>query len=221
MHSSEALRGSQFEILSNGDRIEHSEFFSAISTTTRLGVLTPSRFEAAGAINLIMAHVTAFYDCYRTTNESFFTYPDYFTFQSLKPKASYSMFDIWPDHKSVVVPNGSGDRLDGITDRAVNILLVPEGQPSERNYERLQLAAAKRLIHTCYLYSADGAVRSPDLIIRCTKEPFTDWVRSMFTSVPEEAGKEATECWEKNCSTAELIEQSFRRINLKEALQLL
>ena len=119
-----------------------ADYFQGYSNTRRLGLLAPNRFEGVGAVNLIMAHVTAFYNTYRATGEEFFAYPDYFTFQSREPMAAYGQFDIWPDHKSVLVGHDPIDRLNAITDRAINILLVPEGSSTPREFQRQQLAAA-------------------------------------------------------------------------------
>ena len=162
MHSS-TLGDSDFEIIASGQPVALAEYFRGFTNTKRLGVLAPNRLEGIGAVNLIMAHVTAFYNTYRATGEDFFAYPDNFTFQSREPKAAYGMFDIWPEHKDVLVGTDAVERLNAITDRGVNILLVPEGPPAPREYQRQQVAAAERLIETCYAYSATGAVADPRL----------------------------------------------------------
>ncbi|MDP7131889.1 MAG: hypothetical protein QF437_15435, partial [Planctomycetota bacterium] len=82
----------------------HSEFFAGFANTDRLGLFTPDRFEGAGAVTLVMAYVTAFYDRYRESGSEFFAYPDFFTFQREAPCADYCMFDIWPYHKNVHIP---------------------------------------------------------------------------------------------------------------------
>ena len=41
------------------------------------------------------------------------------------------MFDIWPEHKDVLVGTDAVERLNAITDRGVNILLVPDGPSAE------------------------------------------------------------------------------------------
>jgi len=218
MHSSE-LRDSDFEIIDDGVPVQPADYFNGHTQTRRLGILTPDRVEGVGAITLIMAHVTAFYNTYRATGEEFFAYPDYFTFQTREPKAAYGQFDIWPDHKSVVVGNDPIDRLNAITDRGTNILLVPEGHPSTHEYQRQQLAAATRLVDTCYLYSPSGSVADPDLIIRSQPSPFGKWIESVFNSVPDGAHTAAT--WWASRDRESIIEQSFRRISLSEALALL
>ena len=211
MHSS-TLGDSDFSIIASGQPVALAEYFRGFTNTKRLGVLAPNRLEGVGAVSLIMAHVTAFYNTYRATGEDFFAYPDNFTFQSREPKAAYGMFDIWPEHKDVLVGTDAVERLNAITDRGVNILLVPDGPPTPREYQRQQLASAERLIETCYAYSATGAVADPDLVIRCPTDPLAAWCKSVCDSVPDDEGGED---WQ---GQGPVLEQSFRRISRQEAL---
>ena len=215
MHSSE-LRDDDFAIESGGAPVSLADFFNGHTSTRRLGLLTPQRTEGVGAVALVMAHVTAFYNTYRAAGGDFFAYPDFFTFQSREPVAAYSMFDIWPDHKSVRVGDNPVDRLNAITDRAVNILLVPAGASAKHDFQRQQLASAARLIDTCYLYSPAGTVEDPDLVIRCAADPIAAWCRSVIDSLPE-----AERSAHALPDPGDTIEQSFRRIALDEALSLL
>ncbi|NQU11582.1 hypothetical protein HQ590_12375, partial [bacterium] len=88
MHSS-SLRGTDFEIRWRGQAVSHPEWFSSFRDTDRVGVVIAHRFEGIGAITLIMAYVTAFYDHYRARGSEFFAYPDFFTFQGEAPGADY------------------------------------------------------------------------------------------------------------------------------------
>ena len=211
MHSS-TLRDSDFEMIAAGHPVALAEYFRGFTNTKRLGLLAPNRLEGVGAVSLIMAHVTAFYNAYRATGEDFFAYPDYFTFQSRAPKAAYGMFDIWPEHKDVLVGTDAAERLNAITDRGVNILLVPDGPPAPCEYQRQQVAAAERLIETCCAYSATGAVADPDLVIRCPVDPLAAWCQSVCDSVPD---GERGAGWH---GRGPVIEQSFRRISRQDAL---
>lgn len=217
MHSS-SLRGSDFQIIANGKSVRHVDFFSDFRSTTRLGIVAPTRFAVTGNINLLMAHVTAFFDCYRATEEEFFTYPDFYSFQTSKPKTLYGMFDIWPAHKDVLVEKNHSSCIDAITDRAINILAVPEGKRRTNTYKPEQLAAAVRTIDTCYTYSANGTVTSPDLVIRCKMDLLAEWLEIMFDKNGDNHVEKTQ--WKKNYPDTEYLEQSFRRIELNEALQL-
>ena len=215
MHSSE-LRDGDFVIESGGAPVPLSDFFNGYTSTRRLGLLAPQRTEGIGAVALVMAHVTAFYNTYRATGGDFFAYPDFYTFQSREPVAAYTMLDIWPNHKSVLVSNDPLDRLNAITDRAINVLLVPTGASTEHDFQRQQLASATRLIDTCYLYSPVGTIEDPDLVIRCATDPIANWCQTVIDSLPEAERISYT-----LLDPGDTIEQSFRRIALKEALSLL
>lgn len=209
MHSSK-LRDGDFEMVIRGRPVALAEYFRGFTNTKRLGLLAPNRLEGVGAVNLVMAHATAFYNAYRALGEDFFAYPDYFTFQSREPKAAYGMFDIWPAHKDVLVGTAAAERLNAITDRAVNILLVPDGPPAPHEYQRQQVAAAERLIETCYAYSATGAVADPDVVIRCPADPLVAWCQSVVESVADSGCGKG---WH-----GPVLEQSFRRISRQDAL---
>ena len=224
MHTANHLRGSDFEILVNGRQQDHAEFFRGFTNLRRLGLVAPGRIDGVGASNLIMAYVTAFYDVYRATGEDFFAYPDFFIFQSANPVASYGKLDIWPDHKWVSVGDDASQRLNAINDRGVNVLLVPDGGPAEPNYERPQLASARRSIDTCYAYSLEGQVQAADLTIRCPKEPISEWTVGVFEtpSLSEDSRiqKQKSE-WSAVHAKETFLEQSYRQISLDEALLLL
>lgn len=220
MHSS-TLRGSDFDIRVDGKPVDHGTFFSGYTHLRRLGVFAPNGIDGAGAMNLIMAHVTAFYDCYRTASNDFFAYPDYFVFQCQDPPLNYAMFDIWPAHKCVTVGDTPGERLTAITDRGVNIMLVPEGTPREHEFERVQIASALRNIDTCYLYSDRGQVNQPQITISCAKEPFVQWGRNMFDSTGDQASQQRGVQWQAQFDSVDRIEQSYRKITRAEALSFL
>lgn len=71
MHSS-SLRGSDFKITQHGETIPHADLFSSFQDTDRLGIVVPRRLEGIGAMTLIMAYVTAFYDRYRERGTEFY-----------------------------------------------------------------------------------------------------------------------------------------------------
>ena len=221
MHSS-TLRGSDFEMIAAGRGEKHATYFRDYSNTHRLGVVSPERVDGVGAMNLVMAHVTAFYDVYRSQGDSFFAYPDYFSFQSQIPVAEYTMLDIYPQHKWVSVSDDPCDRLDAITDRGVNILILPEAVPGDRAYDKIQLASAQRNILACYVYAFDGHVEGADVVIRCKKEPLFGWAQSVFQSLESDAqiGQRKSE-WESFYTHSETIEQSYRRVSLDTALAML
>lgn len=223
MHSSD-LRGSDFEIFVNGRQQDHADFFVGCTNTCRLGLVAPGHIDGVGAVNLIMAYVTAFYDTYRATGDNFLAYPDFFTFQGGSAMASYAMFDIWPEHKWVSVGDDGAKRLTAINDRGVSVLLVPDGTPTEKIYDRVQLTSAQRNIDTCYVYSFEGQVKAADLTIRCQKEPFSQWVQSVLESPALSHDctiQQRKSEWLSLHKEDTFLEQSFRQVSLDEALSLL
>ena len=220
MHSS-FLRGSDFEMTVDGKTIAHAHFFADLSKQNRVGLIAPKRVDGVGAITLVMAYVTAFYDCYRLEDDDFFAYPDYFSFQTQSPVARYSYFDIWPNHKNVMVDLTHIERLNAITDRAIDVLIVPACEPTERTYERVQLECARRTIDRCYLYSFADELADADIMIECKKEPFIEWANSVFEMEGLSEDAEVTQmkdAWERWVALRPKLIQSFKRITLDEAL---
>ena len=105
----------------------------------------PSRMPARGpgeckpAASLLLACTTAFFEGYRAAGDSFFAYPDFFTFQLHGPVASYGSFDIWPNHKSVAVEAAA--LRDAVTDRAIDVLIIPQDWTGTGELNPVQQAA--------------------------------------------------------------------------------
>jgi len=223
MHSSE-LRGTDFEIIHNGISVSHQAFFKDHTVDRRIGVVAPNRVDAVGAATLIMACVTAFFDRYREAGEKFFAYPDYFAFQGAEPLASYAMLDIWPDHKSVATTGDHISRLNAINDRAVNVLILPEGGETQRDYEKPQMESARRNIKECYVYSPTGQSQNADTTIRCKKDPLHSWGVAVFDSLIKKGDESVLPMrkeWEDRHQHSVTLEQAYRHISLDQALALL
>lgn len=222
MHSS-SLRGTDFTICINGMACDHAEFFAGFRNTSRLGLVAPTGLEGVGAINLVMAYVTAFYDTYRSTHDNFYAYPDYFSFQSRQPLASYSMFDIWPEHKNIYVPEDPLIKLNTINDRGITILILPDKAPKAHEYHPAQLESARRNIDACYAYSATGQTAVTDITIQTSHPSLLEWAKSLLATadLTHDPGIQQQQSeWELQRPMANLT-QSFRTITLEEALTLL
>ena len=218
MHSSK-LRGSDFQIKASDKSVNHAHFFSSLRKTDRVGIFTPNRYEAAGAVTLIMAYVTAFYDQYRAESNDFFAYPDHFTFQQKQPIANYSMLDIWPAHKNVHIPNTPNETAAAITDRGINILLVPDTPPHENTFEPVQTESLNRNIQRCFIYSETGNLSNPTLEVTTHTEPLREWIIKMFDSIPDDKIlQHQKQRWLKTVTTNTLT-QTFREIHLADALK--
>ena len=213
MHSSD-LRGTDFRMALNGRQTPHAEVFQGFSIPRRVGVVCPEPLDGLGAATLLLAAVTAFYDGYRDMGSEFFAYPDFFTLQLQPPVASYSMFDIWPDHKNVSIADlPAGSLVDAITDRGIDTLLLPDDWSGGGKLEPVQQAALQRTLRFGYAYSPSGDVEGADLSIACEREPLASWAARVVTSVTENSGPD----WH-GASGDDRIEQSFRRLSTETTL---
>ena len=218
MHSA-TLRGADFVLRWRGALVPHAEFFAAVHATARIGVVIPQRLDALGAITLIMAYVTAFYDRYRERGGDFFAYPDYFTFQRASPCADYGMCDIWPPHKQVLVPADAQRTLEAVTDRGVNVLLVPDGEGRDSRLAPVERESARRSIVRCFAYSASGHAAQGDLIIACARRLLREYALAVCDSAPaDDPLQMLRQPW---LTPDGDVAQSFREVTLDEALRLM
>ncbi|MSO22264.1 MAG: hypothetical protein EXQ58_03210 [Acidobacteria bacterium] len=218
MHSSN-LKGTDFRIEWRGKPVPHAEFFSQVRETDRVGIVAPQRFEGVGAITLIMAYVTAFYDRYRERGSAFFAYPDFFTFQRETPCADYGMFDIWPSHKNVHVSQEAQPTAEAITDRGVTVLLVPDEDVRGAAISPVEAESARRNVQRCFAYSDSGAVMPSDLAVECRSDLLRDFALAVFDSVPADGAlQQRRERWLQRMAAGTLL-QSFRQLDLNEALR--
>ncbi|SNC65663.1 hypothetical protein SAMN04487881_1339 [Marinobacter sp. es.048] len=220
MHSS-SLRGRDFKITQDGEAIPHADLFSSFQDTDRLGILVPRRFEGIGAMNLIMAYVTAFYDRFRERGPEFYAYPDFFTFQREAPCADYGMFDIWPNHKNVHVPHDAQGTAEAISGRGVNVLLVPDNDADAREVtiSPVERESARRNVQHCFAYSESGTAASFDLVIECRSELLRGYALPVLDSVPaDESMLEQRRQWEARLAS-DTLRQTFRKMDFDDALR--
>ena len=218
MHSS-SLRGTDFKIEWRGEAVTHAEFFSPVRETDRVGVVIPHRLEGIGAITLIMAFVTAFYDRYRERGSEFFAYPDFFTFQRDTPCADYCAFDIWPYHKNVHVSVDMQQTAEAVTGRGVTALLVPDKDVREVVIAPVELESLRRTVRRCFAYSETGTTAPSDLAIECQTHLLRDYALQALDSVPaDDAVQEQRERWQETMTSGP-IRQAFRELDLGDALQ--
>lgn len=224
MHSSH-LRGSDFSLEVGRNKVDHASYFAGFDRNRRLGLVTPDGIEGVGAMVLIMGYITAFYDTYRAAGGSFYAYPDFYTFQNRTPLASYTMLDIWPTHKDVYVEPDPAAMLNAITDRGINILLVPDHVPRDVTFHPAVLESARRTVDKCFLYSRHGQVKNGDLTVESDHSAFEEWGLAVLETAelaqdPEVQAFKAE--WQRRYVTSEgILRQSFRSISLDDALTLI
>ncbi|MCH2663269.1 hypothetical protein MK139_02940 [bacterium] len=224
MHSS-ALRSSDFNIQINGRTPSLSESFDTFRLSDRIGIVTDKPLDGLGAATLILSGVTAFYDCYREISSDFFAYPDFYNLQVSKPLTQYGMFDIWPDHKSSMLPGDPNGRLGSIGNRAITILVVPEGDadvwsPPDDGVTRAVLESVRRCVRMCLVYSPEGRVDQQEIVINCSKVDIESWGTQIIDGSGWDQANSATKRWRDACVGGN-IEQSFRHVDLSTALSIL
>ena len=218
MHSS-SLENTQFRLDRHGKSATHADYFAAFSDLERVGIVAPRGYEAVGAVALIMAHVTAFYDRQRERGPEFFAYPDYFTFQRTQPCMDYGQFDIWPAHKNVHVPDDAPQTVEAITDRGITILLVPDGPERESEIGPAEIASAQRTIRQCFAYSVEGAVAPHDLVVEFDGPELAQFALDVLGGAPDDTPLDAVgDAWAQSKADGTL-RQSFRALTLDAALR--
>ena len=101
---------------------------------------------------------------------------------------------------------------------------MTEGDAVEREYEKPQMASARRNIKQCYAYAMTGRSRSADITIRCKKDPLYGWGLTVFDSLLRNGDESMRACradWENLYADGDVLEQAYRRVDLEEALTLL
>ncbi len=205
MHTT-ALRSDAFQITVAGRPATIADVFPGFDAHDRLGIVVSGSFGAAGAGSLILAAVTAFYDCLRATEEDFFAYADYFAFHVGADHGTLRKLDVYPGHKEVVVAADAELILQAINDRGVTRLLVPDGEPVAPTLARDTLHSARRRIRTGLAYSATGQTARADVLVRGSAQSDAHIHAMLAVGARGQARREA---------------QSFRRLDLDEALGLL
>ncbi|MFL5864994.1 MAG: hypothetical protein ACJ780_30235 [Solirubrobacteraceae bacterium] len=206
MHTT-SLRSDTFEITVGDHSGTISEVFPGFDARDRLGIVIDTDHAAAGAGTLILAAVTAFYDCLRAAGEPFFAYADYFAFHVGVARGSLRKLDVYPGHKEVVVPADPEQILQAINDRAVTRLLVPDGEPIEPALAPETRHGARRRIRTALAYSPTGRTARPDILVRgsAQSDSYIDAMLGSPGAMPAQARPA----------------QGFRRVGVDEALGLL
>lgn len=217
MHSS-TLRGHDFTLYQDGQPRSHAAYFAGFSPQERLGLIAPTNLEGAGAATLILAYVTAFYDCYRQQQATFFAYPDYYSFQGRQPLADHKMLDIWPPHKELFVPDEPAARLTAIVDRGITVLLLPDQPPRPNEFAAELRESARRTIRRCYLYDGSGQVGRADLTVGSANPDVVAWADSIFATPGLPDPGPAQQNWRQGSLTTSGITQSFRTIPFADAL---
>jgi hypothetical protein len=125
------------------------------------------------------------------------------------------MLDIYPDHKNVVIEPETETLVQAISDRAIDILLVPNRDPNSSEIAEITRRSAERQISHCYQYAGPKRLSDSDFSIELPRHLVEDWYQTTV-----ESGSETSEANRQTVLNAdtEWISQRFRRIGLERAL---
>lgn len=213
MHSA-ILRGTDFEIRSNGQIVRHEEFFSDFTVGTRLGLVSPNGLDGIGDAGLVLGYVTAFYDLHREASDEFYAYPEFRTFQCGAGVADYGMLDIYPAEKNITITSDPESVLHAVIQQEINILLVPIRESSQSKIDSELIESVKATVHTCFLYSPGGEIANPDITITCHKHEIFDWIKEVADSVPDNRPDD-----QATIPTQPILRQSYLRVSLDTAVK--
>ena len=234
MHLSEKTHPKDFIIFNSvfEDQLPQSGFHRKISSLipnfsieTRLAVVTKQPLDALGASNFITACVSEFYEKYRQKEDSFFIYPDYFTFQLTSqpddPIADYGYFDIWPNNKNIRLGIGSNRIYQLIDELSIDVLLLPfvEDEKTATNFHH---ADANLPIEHCFVYGIDGNLDKADFFIRRSIYLLDNSVETVVKSVSNEVyAKQTFDNWQSKTHDGSWVTESYRQIGKKIGSQYL
>ena len=80
-----------------------------------------------------------------------------------------------------------------------------------------QLESARRTITTCFAFGRSGQVEDADLEVSIKLDLINDWVLTVFDSLPHWPIAEMAK-WDWEAKTEKMLVQSFRKIDLEDAL---
>jgi hypothetical protein len=212
MHTT-GLRSDEFQTLIAGRPATITDLFGGFDEHDRLGIVIADDHAAAGAAILILAAVTAFYDCLRAAGEPFFAYADYFAFHVGRRRGCLRKLDVYPDHKEVVVPADAEAVAQAINDRGITRLLVPDAAARPAALAAETRDSAHRRIVTALAYAADGDPAAADVSVGAGAGPVV-FVEQMLESTGAARAGATT-----GLTTG--AKQGFRRIDVDVALGML
>lgn len=216
MHTIHELSAGLFEYRRAGEPVERLAVMPDVGIADRLGVVMAGPTDGLGAGHFVLACITAYYDQVGDFEPGLCEYPDYYTFQATDEPADYLELDIWPDHKNVRVPPEPEAVLRAVNDRAIDVLLVPDGPANGAEFDGATRRSAQRGIEACYRYAPDGDLTDAEFSIRLPREPAEAWYRETAETTAAPGAR-----FEPALADETHITQGYRRIELDEALSAL
>jgi len=222
MHTGALLSSEDFAIALDGRPATIADLLPGFTVDARVAIVSRRPGAPFGAATLLLALVTAWYEerRRRAAGAAFHDYPDWFLLQVGGEHADLGMLEVWPPRKHVVVEPDAEQLLGALSDRAVDYLLVEDGEPRRgqvlretRNALRLRAALA---------YDPSGRAAGADVVVtgRGRSEQLVAQSIADSTNVPE-AVRDGCRAARARISADGASVERLRRIDLDTALGLL
>lgn len=172
MHVAKQLKSENLHITIDQHQTDLKALFSASHIYDRFGILVTEPYGSFGASLLIQAAIVQFYDVHPPRRDTEPMYPELYVFHVGGRFGDHSSFDFWPPRKEIFVEaRRPADLLSAIVDRGITRLAVPEVTPGDPAVLKdsantfADIAAAKNLLSSCFVYSPEGLVEDADVFL--------------------------------------------------------
>jgi hypothetical protein len=226
LHTTKVLNSLDFTIKIYGQEGVLEDIFPHFNKNDRLGIVVRRPGGGIGAIGLLMAAITRFYDFYRpllgNEPDKLRIYPDFFIFHVGKRHLNYYWLDIWPTHKEVILEDDPELILEAINDRGITRLLVEDSMPSNKSFLRETISSAEFRIVSALAYSQGGRVDNGDVSIKsCSDvEGYVHSTLKISEELTEDIRKQLE--MERKALVADgCVTETYRRIKPSDAILML
>ncbi|MCH6269456.1 hypothetical protein [Neobacillus citreus] len=226
MHTINIMSYAHFDFEVEGKPSSLEEIFPGFNMNDRIGIVVRQAGGGMGASALLMSALTRFYDFHRPLLGDepgrLRIYPENFVFHVGQRHMNHSWMDIWPPHKEVVVEDDPEQILEAINDRGITRLLVEDISPLSATFLRETISSAQHRTVSALAYSPSGRVKKEDITIVSCPAAEENVLDSLNRSdeLSDEV-KEQLRKWRQQLYVNGRITETYRRIDLSEALQML
>jgi hypothetical protein len=224
MHTSTALSARDFAIAVEGREASVADVLPGFSIDARVAIVSRGQGAPFGAATLLLALVTAWYEerRERAGADPFHEYPDYYLVQVGGEHADLGMLEVWPPRKHVVVEPDAEQVLGALSDRAIDYVIVEDGEPRRALVLRETANAVPRHLRAALAYAPHGRASSADVVVSGSErtERIVEEALAGSTNVPADV-LDACRATRRALTRAGRTEERFRRLDLESALGLL
>lgn len=151
------------------------DIFPGFDKADRLGVVIDSSVGMLGASLFIHAFAATYFKHRRMLGSLITQYPETYAFHVGGRYGDLRMLDILPERKEVFVADGE-ETLAAINHAGITRVLVPNVVRSSGKFHPWEMGPAKDRVRTSYVYTAEGRVPDPTIVIKGKgKQVFDDF----------------------------------------------